>query len=277
MDPHISLLVTYSHSGQDRLENLKVFMDHWLAFKNIHLHIYCHNKESKRDVQLLTKDSQKSITLEEQNTSSRFFHRTKYFNDLIKKTKTQISVVADIDCIIPISQVNSAARLIQAGAYKFALPYSDGVYEIVDKTNYKSHLGQDPESMNLQKWPSYDTKELVRWFDAVDRLPPPFNEHYSTPLGLFFMFDTKEYALLGGENENFIEWGLEDHERFDRVKKLGYEVLRVPGPCYHLFHKNRSLYAGFKTNNYFEWLKIKTMNKDELVHYISSWQWKNEF
>lgn len=219
-------------------------------------------------------NNQVLIVKEDPKVPPAFFHRTHFFNKLLKLSKSKISVLADVDCLIPFEQVFRAADLIEGKKTHFCLPFSRGVFEIKDKNEHAIILKNKIEN-GLEKWPEYSTQDLSRWFEIAETVPPPFIERYPVPLGLFFMFETQSYKNLGGENEHLIEWGLEDHERIERAHKMGYPLSRTDGPCYHLFHKNRGLRSHFKTNNYFEWLKIKMMTQTDLHTYISSWGWKN--
>jgi predicted glycosyltransferase involved in capsule biosynthesis len=88
----------------------------------------------------------------------------------------------------------------------------------------------------------------------------------------------KSFIRAGMENENFISWGPEDSERFNRYHILGLTVQRIPGAMYHMDH-----YVGensspknehFKANEK-EFLNVVTRNKNKLEEYINSWDWIN--
>lgn len=271
----ISLLCTYSNSGLDRLENLKIFLNYWSSRPEFTIYLYVHGKSSYQDVSEFEDLPQVLIVKDDCGFPPTVFHRTRFFNKLLKLSDSKVSVLADVDCLIPFEQVFRAAELIHSKKTHFCLPFSSGVYEIKEKNEYESILKNKFE-LSLEKWPEYSSEDLSRWFEIAKMVPPTFKEYYPIPLGLFFMFDTQSYRNIGGENEYLIEWGLEDHERIERAHKMGYPLSRMDGPCYHLFHKNRGLRSNFKTNNYFEWYKIKMMTQLELHTYINSWGWKNE-
>ena len=88
--------------------------------------------------------------------------------------------------------------------------------------------------------------------------------------------NARDFVDAGMENEKFVSWGCEDFERYERISKLGYSIRRVDGILYHLSHK-RNLNNGPK-NPYFkkneaEYLKVKNMNRSQLIEYISTWEW----
>jgi hypothetical protein len=74
------------------------------------------------------------------------------------------------------------------------------------------------------------------------------------------------------ENENFVAYAPEDKERFYRFVMLGYNVGRVQDVVYHLEHarsENSWTHNPHMENNHYEWLKLSTMTKEELVEYYS--------
>ena len=56
------------------------------------------------------------------------------------------------------------------------------------------------------------------------------------PVGGAFFARHSAYIESGGENESFYGWGLEDGERYNRWKNLGYKMKQVKGPLYHMTH-----------------------------------------
>jgi len=84
-----------------------------------------------------------------------------------------------------------------------------------------------------------------------------------------------DYWKCGLENENLQSWCPDDVDRFHRVKTLGYQFDRTGGNCWHINHPP-SLNSGvnkFTEQNNKEWLKVKEMNKEQLLEYIKTWGW----
>ena len=58
--------------------------------------------------------------------------------------------------------------------------------------------------------------------------------------GLMVIFNRQKFLDMGGENEDFIGWGYEDHERYYRALNHGYSVERIHGPAIHMWHPESS-------------------------------------
>ena len=55
-------------------------------------------------------------------------------------------------------------------------------------------------------------------------------------VGGAFIINTKNYKYIGGENEDFYGWGIEDGERYMNWLNNGYRIFRAKGPLFHLSH-----------------------------------------
>lgn len=90
------------------------------------------------------------------------------------------------------------------------------------------------------------------------------------------MVNKEIYLEAGGENEHFYGWGMEDVERVKRMEILGFPVLRTSGVLYHLFHfryENSRFYSPtLEEKSREEFLKVCSMCKDQLKHYIRTWK-----
>lgn len=90
--------------------------------------------------------------------------------------------------------------------------------------------------------------------------------------------DYETYITAGLENEYITSWGPDDVDRVKRMEILGYPCKFEDGELYHLYHTRaiNSLFANIETQNrlYLEYLKICSMNKNNLINYISTWPWK---
>lgn len=82
--------------------------------------------------------------------------------------------------------------------------------------------------------------------------------------------DRRDYFLTGGYNENFVSYGFEDMEFFERVTRLGYEIRTLDGcNAYHLPHPRG---ADSRYNNYYraneeEYRHVLAMRPGELRRY----------
>ncbi len=186
------------------------------------------------------------------------YFRTQAINRGLKACGTEIAFVCDCDAICPPLQIDLAIQAIKDG---FTLVYP---YDFSTETN------SDPSSNSswLTQYTLNETAEL--FFGGLTSIEIRQDETY-TNLGLIFGVHVKRYLSYGGENPFFIDWGFEDIERFERVKKLSGTSCRISGPCYHLKHERRSPAARFKKQNFLELLKIKEMSASELADYVYYW------
>lgn len=147
------------------------------------------------------------------------FHHTRMVNLLLARVETPFVCNLDCDMILFAGQYLTATQLLRWNAADFVVPYNDRSVHIPEskKNAILKILAKRPladDEMN-------DFAELV-W------------RGYSVGGALFATTET--YRAGGGENENFVGWGWEDHERIIRFEKLGYRVRRVPGHFYHFSH-----------------------------------------
>jgi predicted glycosyltransferase involved in capsule biosynthesis len=89
-----------------------------------------------------------------------------------------------------------------------------------------------------------------------------------------FIVNRQSYINAGLENENFTGWGPEDTERFNRWDILGYNIRRIDGPMFHLYHprfENSYIADDNFADFHNEYFKICKMFPFELKNYINTW------
>jgi predicted glycosyltransferase involved in capsule biosynthesis len=184
-------------------------------------------------------------------------NRTRINNMLIRKAGTPIVVLHDADAVIPFSQLTEAANLLRDRKADMVSPY-DGSFVGVDslfKILFEKIL--DPLLLQLNQ----------------NKFPTAINRSWG---GSAFLWKDS-YIAAGMENENFESWGPEDIERSKRMKKLGYVLKRLNGALFHLPHerKENSSYNGIDTQAKYitEYLKVCSLEVDQLREYVSSWEW----
>lgn len=143
-------------------------------------------------------------------------HRTWYINKGLEKVNTPYTAVWDIDVVIPPLQVVDAVNKLREG-YEVSYPYDGHFYNtgnLIRKIYLKSRslafMCNHIKFMNL-----------LYTDDAV---------------GGAFIINTKNYKYIGGENEVFYGWGIEDGERYMNWLNNGYRIFRAKGPLFHLSH-----------------------------------------
>jgi len=187
---------------------------------------------------------------------SKEFHRTKMLNQMALKAITPIIANWDTDVFIPPMQLLKAVQQIRDG--------NDMVYPY-DKKFVR---------MKRLKW--YDILNKTKDIGNFDNTEKQGDESLVTSVGGAVLFNKKSFIEGGMENENFISYGAEDQERYERFTKLGFKVSRISGNIYHLDHfigVNSSKKNPYFRWNEFEFIKVKLMDKEQLIEYITTWKW----
>lgn len=185
------------------------------------------------------------------------FHHTRYRNDMVNTVTTNIIGIWDTDALCNPGQIVSSAEILRSNIADMVYPYDGRYYATLSLFkkvyNEVGHIRAFEE--NISKF------RLYHGFNFV---------------GGAFIANRKSYCNAGMENENFYGWGPEDEERYKRWQILGYRVLRVEGPLFHLDHPRGKTSWFFDKENEIrsrqEFLKICSMNPSELRVYIDSWQ-----
>lgn len=190
------------------------------------------------------------------------FHRTKMLNDMAAMSRTPIVVNYDADVVIPPLQIVEAANAILNGGVKMCYPY-DGAFARVPRKEWMSKINE--------------YSDVGMFGKMVFRGMEP---HDAKSVGGCIMWDTQAFMAGGMENENFISYGPEDVERYERFQKLGYMIGRVQGALYHFDHilaADSSITQPFFRANKEELEKIRAMSYDDLLNYVQSWPWSKKY
>ena len=180
------------------------------------------------------------------------FHRTKYINILLKRASTDIVCICDADVIVSRDQILEAVKKCGEG-YTLAYPHSGKFLNIPQTLKYRP----------IKEW-----KNLEGTLENLSA--------NSDSRGGMIFANRVLYKQCGLENEKFISWGSEDHERYSRVLKLEHKIYTVKGTLYHLNHPrgNDSWFTNpLFGSNELERHKIENMTKEELETYIKTWRW----
>lgn len=182
------------------------------------------------------------------------FHRTKMINEMAKKATTPIIINWDCDNILAPAQISEAVRAIRNGV-DIAYPFDGTVNRV----------------------PRFCFQHIAESLDVVS-IPEKLYAVKHSSVGHAVVMNKKSFIKAGMENENFISWGPEDSERFNRYHILGLNVQRIPGSMYHMDHhvgENSSPQNKFFKQNEKEFMNVVTRNKSQLEDLINSWEWIN--
>lgn len=191
------------------------------------------------------------------------FHRTQILNKMAQEAPTPIIANWDTDVMVPIVQILEAVRAIREGRAQMVFPY-DGRFARVPRTDF--HIDQDTAHRDLSTMAGKMYRGMYKGdIDSV---------------GGAVLWDKDTFLHIGGENENFIDYGPEDVERVTRAKKLGIKIHRVTGVLFHIDHQvpkgSQKDNPQYKANEE-ELRKIQGMGSKALQKYIASWPWRHTY
>lgn len=187
-----------------------------------------------------------------------FFH-TRLLNQLLTRVETPLVCNLDCDAILSVQQYLISAQLLRWRVVEFVLPHDGPVVHVPQHTQN--------EVIAILKERSLTEAEMAQWAEYV--------WHSAADGGAIFGV-TEIYRACGGENENFLGWGWEDHERVARFQILGHRLQRAPGNFHHLSHPRgltSSHQQGHYNANWEELGRIKNMSRSELEQEVGTWQW----
>lgn len=183
-------------------------------------------------------------------------HRTKLLNLMAMEAETAIVFNYDTDVLFQPEQIMECVNKIRKGELDGCYPYDGRFVRLERKYLWIAH-----KTLSLEELEKVELKK---------------HEQEQVSFGGAVAWNKESFIRGGMENERFISFGPEDYERFDRFTILGYKVGRVSGKLFHINH-----YTGpdsstqnpyFKANEQ-EWLKVKSMNREQLEAYVSTWPW----
>jgi hypothetical protein len=181
--------------------------------------------------QALTEDQLKNLVHVFEQTEDYVFHRTRLLNDMTMMATTPIVVNYDSDIILPKHVYKQAVDLIING---FTNPdFPDAKPEPI-KVVYPYGYGE------YQRQVFFDDDQASNFINSnFNFLAFTNTRPWDAKFGFCQFFDREEYIRLGMENENFVSYGYEDDERYNRFNQLSH-VARIDDAIYHLEHKRTS-------------------------------------
>lgn len=193
---------------------------------------------------------------------SEHFHKTKLLNIGCSLAETPILVSQDVDIIFYPSAYIEAYGVLHSDSADFVFPFNRGIVNI--ERQYHEQLN---ETLNLNdSVPKHLTTLAEELF---------YNKELKAPESGCLFMKRNSFWEIGGENERFFNYNLEDAERFFRMNTLGKKVMRCNNMIYHLNHDKGEM-STWTNPLYFHgeslFKRVSEMNKEQLQEYI-----KNEF
>lgn len=247
-----TFIIPLKIDSEDREQNFKFVMK-WF-FDKFKTNIII--TESSHNDDLVLKNNYSEI-LEKLNVNliekpdEKYFKRTQYLNDMLKLSKTPITINYDIDVFMPINSYWEAKCKILNEGYDLIYPFDKGDFQLEVPQNYRDEI----LDKNIAK---IDVKRLL------------LNK---SEYGHAQFFKTESYKSGFGENEEFISYGPEDQERYHRFNLLNYKVSHLEKR--YVFHLNHSRGRDSGKHKFYQknvelWQKIKTFSKEELLNYYKN-------
>lgn len=181
------------------------------------------------------------------------YHRTRQLNEMLKLVKTPVVCNYDIDIILPIESYLISEYTISNNIYDVIYPYGFGEFQ-------------------YQVLQGFDRNLFNNTFNISD-ISDKFLNKQRSEYGHCIFFNTDKYKSIGGENENFISYGPEDIERYERCVKFDLKLHRIKNFVYHFEH-GRTKFSNKSHENYLNneklYSDIKNKNQKELFEYYSN-------
>ena len=202
----------------------------------------------------------------EKESDDSFFHKTRYFNELLSKCNTDVVSAYDIDVLLPVSTYLKSEKMCK-GEYDLVYPFGFGTQENQVKWQKKVFASDElvsdflNQNFDFSIFENHSQKDRAQWGHAQ-------------------FFKRTSYIEGGMENENFKAWGPEDEEKHYRFPKLGYNIGRVIDWVYHLEHSRGD--DSERTNIYFhDNLKlmedIRSLSEEELKNYYNTQEYLKKY
>jgi len=244
----MDILIPVYIDHQDRLRNLNIVLKYLkkLNYGKVFVkEFFTENKKVKIDNDKVVYISEKLETP--------YFNKMKCFNDLAKKSNSDIIALYDVDVLVSPSKLCEAMDLINCNKADVVYPYNGCFYNIPEYL--VSALDQD-----LNTSISLNDCEL-------------FNKG---SWGGISIFNKNVFFEGGGCNENFKNVGYDDDELHQRFEILGYRVKRTDGILLHMNHFRGDTsynYSKYVQSNANEVVRITGMKRDQLEKEIKTWSW----
>lgn len=191
-----------------------------------------------------------------------FFHRTKFLNIMLNETKTSCVINYDIDVLLPVGAYTYAYNLIKNDQADLVYPFEYGKLQHEINSSGKNKFKKN-----------FSFEELSDEDYSI--------KNHLSEVGHCQFFKTKIYKECGMENEDFISYGPEDKERFERFIKFKKRVHFIKGsPVYHLGHyrgKDSSEKNFYFQQNWSLYQYIRGLNKEELEDYYARANYKQKY
>lgn len=248
----LTIVIPVRMDSKEREENLRAILPYLISYTYATILVMEVDEEQK----FFLKNTDKRIKYYFKKDTDVIFHYTRYRNELLIRSETNIVAIWDADVFLTVSQLKAGIEWVKKGV-TMCIPYDGRAFYLSPE-----------DSINARK-------NLYRYINNCEEesLIPLLGR---SSVGGVFIINKQRYLQAGGENENIYGWGPEDAERVKRMEILEEPVERVSGPLFHLYHP-RGINSTFgyderDRNNVNELIKVCRMSTEELRKYIQTWK-----
>ena len=248
----LTIVIPVRMDSKEREENLRAILPYLISYTYATILVMEVDEEQK----FFLKNTDKRIKYYFKKDTDVIFHYTRYRNELLIRSETNIVAIWDADVFLTVSQLKAGIEWVKKGV-TMCIPYDGRAFYLSPE-----------DSINARK-------NLYRYINNCEEesLIPLLGR---SSVGGVFIINKQRYLQAGGENENIYGWGPEDAERVKRMEILEEPVERVSGPLFHLYHP-RGISSTFgyderDRNNVNELIKVCRMSTEELRKYIQTWK-----
>lgn len=265
---NLTILIPVKIESYDRYYNLKIVLGY--LNKNFKTNIKIIESDETSKIDFLKEFKNLNIDYSFQKLDKyEPYHRTKYLNEMIYSSETELVSNYDCDVLLPINTyVEVVSKLIN--------DESDFIYP------YKKGNGQ--KRLFYSQWYNSDYENNMHIFSKNFDLNifenDPNTDIYSSLCGHSIFAKKESYINSFMENENFISYGPEDQERMYRFSKLGYRVEWYDNYVYHIEHTRSN--DSWTTNPFFKkncdlFEYIKTLSENDLINLYNSYDYIKKY
>lgn len=248
----LTIVIPVRMDSKEREENLRAILPYLISYTYATILVMEVDEEQK----FFLKNTDKRIKYYFQKDTDVIFHYTRYRNELLIRSETNIVAIWDADVFLTVSQLKAGIEWVKKGV-TMCIPYDGRAFYLSPEDSINARK-------NLYRYINNCEEESL-----ISLLGRP-------SVGGVFIINKQRYLQAGGENENIYGWGPEDAERVKRMEILEEPVERVSGPLFHLYHP-RGINSTFgyderDRNNVNELIKVCRMSTEELRKYIQTWK-----
>ncbi|MEP1488886.1 MAG: galactosyltransferase-related protein [Algibacter sp.] len=234
-----SFLIYAQIESEDRRINLSLVINYIHKYFNTNILLLEIDAVPKIDDEYILNN--KGTEYEFIQDSSEIFHTTKYRNLLVTKCKTPYFFICDSDIILSPKGIEQSIEYLRAAILPtLVYPYNGDFHQVFENDRNK-----------FAKMLDYD------FFQGREK---EFTFMHKYSVGGAFGGRIIDYLEQTIDNEKIYGWGPDDKERYYRLKKNGFKMVRFDYPLFHLYHirkkNSKPSDIDLTTKNNIEYLKV---------------------